>query len=749
MDGLPTGLLLVSHSLALAQATEALVRQMTGERLSIALAAGTGPDRADLGTDPLAILEAGEALAACQDIVVLMDIGSAVLSAEMAVDLAEEPLKTKLHLAAAPFVEGALAAGVAAGAGMPVAAVLTEAAAGLRPKLTALGGQEETTPPALQASLIRKVTLGDPNGLHLRPAARCVEAASRFEATLCLRFKNREAGLDSLTALMALGAKGGEVVTIEAGGPQAEQAAARLAAILTEVPATIDKVLEAPSGAGPVPISPGRVSGRLMAVDRHQPPIPDTATEAPEAGWIALLAAIETVRTHLGDDDILAAQAALLSDPAILTPAKAGVFEHRQHPAAAWQQAFAHAAAGYEALDDAYLRARAKDVREVGNEVLRALLGGGGLEWPTDPAIILVENLTAAEAAALPAEVLGVLDRHGGRTSHAAIMLRAAGVPCLGSVVLGSIPDTLAFDGATGEMVPNPDAAARKAFTPAQAASTGPASIILPDGCGLEFWANVAGPKDAALAAQSGAFGIGLARTEMLFLDRVDCPPEEEQTARISAMLAPFKGRPVTVRLLDAGADKPVPFLHLAPEENPALGVRGVRALLKHPDFTAAHLRAILRAGQGHDLRVMVPMVTFPKEMQTLRGWLEQACQETGLPCPSLGAMVEVPAAALTMPDLVPVCDFFSIGTNDLTQYTLAAERGHQELAAFANPANDAVIGLCARVVREAGSRPVSVCGEAAGDPQAASRLVEEGVRKLSMGAARLGPIRALWQGRD
>ena len=746
MDMLPTGLLLVSHSSALARATEALVRQMTGERLPIALAAGAGPDRAELGTDPLAILEACESLSTCRDIVVLMDIGSAVLSAEMAMDLAEEAVRAKLHLAAAPFVEGALAAGVAAAAGLPVPAVLAEAAAGLRPKQAALGDAAQGAAPALQAALVREVVLADPNGLHLRPAARCVAAAAGFNATLRLSCNGREAGLDSLTGLMALGAKGGAVVKIEAAGPQAEAAAAALAAILVEQTAAAHEP-EAIAGAGPVPVSPGRISGKLFVAQRRLPPLPEAFADTPEAGWAKLQAAIATVRAQLGGDEILAAQAALLGDPAILNPAKAEIFEAQRHPAAAWRHAIGQAASGYEALEDAYLRARARDVREMGDAVLRVLLGGGGLDWPDQPAIILVDELTAAEAAALPPEVIGVLDRRGGRTSHAAILLRAAGVPCLGSVAFEEIPAMVAFDGATGELRAEPDDETRERFTTAQTQSNGPAFVALPDGSQLEFWANVAGPADSGLAARAGAYGIGLARTEMLFLDRLDCPAEAEQAARIGAMLAPFKGKPVTVRLLDAGADKPVPFLHLAPEANPALGVRGVRALLKHPEFCAAHLRAILRAGVGHDLRVMVPMVTLPEEMQTIRQFLQAACRETSMPCPPLGAMVEVPAAALTIPALVPVCDFFSIGTNDLTQYTLAAERGHQELAAFADPAHEAVIGLCARVVREAGARPVSVCGEAAGDAQAARKLVEIGVRKLSMGAARLDTIRAIWYG--
>ncbi len=281
MDMMPTGLLLVSHSSALASATEALVRQMTGERLAIALAAGAGPDRAELGTDPLAILEACESLSTCRDIVVLMDIGSAVLSAEMAMDLAEPPVRAKLHLASAPFVEGALAAGVAAAAGLPVPAVLAEAAAGLRPKQAALGDAAESAAPTMQAGLVREVTLGDPNGLHLRPAARCVAAASGFNATLRLVFNGREAGLDSLTGLMALGAKGGSVVKIEAAGPQAEAAAEALAVILAEQPAAEAHEPEAATGAGPVPISPGRVAGKLFVAERRLPPLPKAATDAP------------------------------------------------------------------------------------------------------------------------------------------------------------------------------------------------------------------------------------------------------------------------------------------------------------------------------------------------------------------------------------------------------------------------------------------------------------------------------------
>ncbi|HTU52789.1 MAG TPA: dihydroxyacetone kinase phosphoryl donor subunit DhaM [Acetobacteraceae bacterium] len=745
-------MVLVSHSRALAAATERLVRQMAGESLSIALAAGAGPDSAELGTDATAILAAFEALAHCAAIVVLMDIGSAVLSAELARDLADEEMRTRIHVSPAPFVEGALAAGVAAASGLSVARVLAEALSGLAQKQFGLEPPAVAPDgtPVTASEITRVATVTDPKGLHLRPAAQCVDLAARFDATIRFRNGVRTAGADSLTALMALGIAGGGTVTIEATGPDAARAADALATLLAATPAapesegTPNTVPD--QGAGPVPISPGRVAGSLFAAARVPPVVSDHQVADREAARTRLDAAIETARAALTGDPILRAQAALLADPAILGPARAAIAREGWNEAAAWQAAVAAAAATYAALEDPYLRARARDVREAGNAVLRALLRAGGLALPLSPAILLVDELTAAEAASLPPEVLGVLDRRGGPTSHATILLRAAGIPALANVTLEPPPQSVAFDGATAEIVPDPDEETARRFSPTAVAAGGAPTLALSDGTTLELWANVAGPIDSAAAARAGAYGIGLARTEILFLDRADAPSEEEQRASIAAMLAPFAGRPVTVRLLDAGADKPVPFLRLGREENPALGVRGIRAALRHPDFLATHLRAILRAGAGHDLRIMVPMVTLPAEMAETRAILEHVAAALGRAVPPLGAMVEVPAAAMRIPDFVPVCDFFSIGTNDLTQYVLAADRGHKDLAAFADAGHPAIIELCARVARDAAGRPVSVCGEAAGEPVTAHLLIEVGIRRLSMGAVRLAPIRAAFK---
>lgn len=745
------GLLLVSHSARLAAATESLVRQMTGAKLRLELAAGSGADGGELGTDASAILARMEELRDCDAIVVLMDIGSAVLSAEMARDLADHTLQAKIHLSPAPFVEGAAAAGVAAASGFAVERVLMEAASGLAQKQAGLGEVVAAETP-LTGNVSRRAVIADPHGLHLRPAAAFVKLGARFNAEILLRYGTRVARGDSLTALMAVGAGGGSTVTVEASGSDAEAAADALCRLIEQQHEELTDVASAKARPGPLPLSPGYAAGRLFVAERKCATIPDEPTLDRQAARRRLSDAVTAARAALVGAPILEAQSVLLADPAILGKAWDRILNDGQNECAAWQLTIAEAAARYAQLDDPYLRERARDVREAGDAVLRELLGAAqaGIAWPDEDVIVLIEDLTAAEAASLPLNVLGVLDIAGGATSHATILLRAAGVPALGNVALERLPQTIAFDGATGAITLDPDPTMIGPMGVEPMIAAGPSVITLWDGTSLELWANVSGERDAAAAARAGAFGIGLARTEILFLDRTDAPGEEEQTARIAAMLAPFKGRPVVVRLVDAGADKPVPFLKLAPEINPALGVRGIRALLKHKDFFTAHLRAILRAGVGHDLRVMVPMVAVSGEMRAARELLCALCTAQAMPMPLLGAMIEVPAAAIRIQDLVQLSDFFSIGTNDLTQYVFAAERGNQDLNGLVDVDHAAILDLCGGILARAEGRSVSVCGEAAGDARTARLLVQTGIRRLSMGAARLGGMRRTdWQASD
>lgn len=792
-------LVLVSHSRALAEATAVLARQMTGDTVAIAIAAGSGPDGGELGTDATAIVDAVTAVDGPAGTVVLMDLGSALLSADLARDLLDPEVAARVTLTAAPFVEGAVAAAALAGTGAPREAVAREARAALGPKAEHLGeaaaaaavspgAPSPTDAVADQASAdhgrtaaTAEAVIRDPAGLHARPAARLVALAAGFSATATLADLTRGTGpapLTSMVALARLGVRAGDRLRVAASGPDAEAAVAALAAAIEsftgtgDTPPPLHPKEVTPSGRA-IPVASGVALGPLVRLDHALPDVPERRTDDPAGEIARLAAAIATARTMLGvagrggtAGDILAVQGALLDDPAIVGRAEALIQTERRDAASAWRAAVAEAAAAYGTLDDPYLKAREADVRDIGRAVLRLLVGTApagaeGLRPGGPPAVLVVNDLAPSEAAQLdPATVLGVIDRRGGPTSHAAILLRAAGIPAVAgaAALVPAAGGTLAaLDGTTGEVWIDPDAATqaalsarRTAFVAARpAAAIGSGRIRLADGLAVELWANVSGPADARAARAAGAAGVGLLRTEMLFLDRLDPPSEDEQVAALRAIFGVFAGCPVVVRLLDAGGDKPIPYLAMAAEANPYLGVRGLRLLLARPEVLDAQLRAVLIAGHGHDVRIMLPMVTEADELARTRAALERvhaALAAAGTPHAwpvPLGIMVEVPASALTAARLAAHADFFSIGTNDLTQYTLAAERGHPGLGRFADAAHPAVLRLIAEVVAAgaAADRPVSVCGEAAADPQVARLLVGLGVRTLSMGAASLAGV--------
>ncbi|GAB3962404.1 hypothetical protein GCM10029978_017840 [Actinoallomurus acanthiterrae] len=372
-----------------------------------------------------------------------------------------------------------------------------------------------------------------------------------------------------------------------------------------------------------------------------------------------------------------------------------------------------------------------------------------GVPESEEPFVLIARDLAPADTALLdPAKVLGFVTRDGGPTSHTAILARAMGVPavvaCSGCM---DLPDgtVVLVDGASGEVHPHPAdeeiAAARaaaEARTAVLDAATGPGTTA--DGYRIPLLANVGGPKDIEAALTRGAEGVGLFRTEFLFLGRTTAPSEEEQEAAYRAVLEAFPS--VVVRTLDAGADKPLAFLPPPGDEpNPALGERGLRLFQNHPGVLEGQLRALARAAEGLDveLSVMAPMVADAAETRAFAA----ACRAAGLP--RAGIMIEVPAAALRAADLAAEADFFSLGTNDLAQYTFAADRQIGALARFQDPWQPALLDLVAMAAEAAADagRSCGVCGEAAGDPALACVLTGLGVTSLSMSAPSLPHVRA------
>lgn len=775
MNGSVPGLVLVSHSRALAEAVRTLVRQMTGDRVTIAIAAGVGEGGAGLGTDATDIAAALEVAAAGPaGALVLMDLGSAVLSAGLALELIDPGVRARVRLSPGPLVEGAVAAGARAAAGATLDEVAAEAASGLAGKLAELGEPAEAAPSeiALPVDVAVETAIADPFGLHARPAAALVMLAAGFAAGVRIANATTGAGpvpANSMVALSSLGIRGDHRVRVEASGPDAEKAVAAAVELLQRVPArppsAVATKVRSGSGAA-VPAVAGIAIGPIFRLQRRPAPVAPAARPVPdaaaEAGRLAraVEAAAGSMQTAARGDanGIFEAHLALLRDPALLGRARTLVARKGMGAAVAWTSAVDEVAAVYAGLDDPYQRARAADVRDVGDAVLAVLVGCAAAALPdAAPCVLVADGLAPSEAVRLdPAIVLGVIDRAGAATSHAAILLRAAGIPAVSgaaALVPAEGGQVAALDGATGEVWIDPppatEAAIREhaaAWRAARPASVADGPAVTRDGQHVLLLANVSGPADARAARTAGANGIGLMRTEMLFLDRAAAPDEAEQVLLLSATLAPFKGRPVVVRTLDSGGDKPLPYLPMPGEANPYLGVRGIRLGLARPEVLRTQLRAMLRAGLDHDLHIMFPMVATLDELQRARALLDAAHEtlaEEGRAHAwpvKVGIMIEVPAAALTASVLARTCDFFSIGTNDLTQYTLAAERGHPGLGGLADAAHPAVLRLVQAAV--AAGRPVAVCGEAAADPEVAALLLALGVCELSMGAASLGSVR-------
>jgi phosphocarrier protein FPr len=392
--------------------------------------------------------------------------------------------------------------------------------------------------------------------------------------------------------------------------------------------------------------------------------------------------------------------------------------------------------------------------------VAAAVLGVEASSEVTGAGVVVAAELTPAEAATLqPETAWAVATAGGGATSHAAILARALGIPAvvgLGNELLEIEEGTLvAVDGDAGTLQVDPPPAAvaeierrrsalRRRSELAQREAELPA--LTRDGTRVEVAANLGAGEEAEAAVAAGADAVGLLRTEFLFLDRQQPPDEEEQEAVYRSIATALDGRPLTLRTLDVGGDKPLPYLPLPAEANPFLGLRGIRVGLAQPDLLLTQLRAALRVATDHPLRIMFPMVATVGELLEARRLLQEAATEVGVDPGKVevGVMVEVPGAALAAAHLARHADFLSIGTNDLTQYTLAAERGNPRVAALADPLHPAVLSLIATTA-EAGSRHgrwVGVCGELAGDPKVAALLLGLGVGELSVAVPAVGLVK-------
>ena len=771
MSDISVGLVVVSHSRALARAAVALAQEMLhGKQIRINDAAGL--DETTFGTDAAAIVDAITAAEHGDGVVVLMDLGSAVLSAELACELLDDDVRDRVRLCPAPLVEGLVVAAVAAAGGASVDEVAAEASGALAGKIghfgpapVAVSADEPDDADEVSGSFV----VANPHGLHARPAARLVQEVRRRDARARIRNRSTDSGwvdAGSLSRLATLGVRSGDEVEVRVSGSQAAETLDHVLALAGRhfdeslvAPTTIAEpaVAHAPIGAGPgLGIGPAH-SARLAAVE-----VPDVPAEEPAVEWRRLSKAIATVRRtisqlrtttarEVGETEaaIFDAHQLLLDDDALLTAVRERIDGGASAPVA-WSAAIHALAAEFDGVPDPYLRARAEDVRAVGEQVLRAMLGTAS---PTSAlaGVLIATDLTPAEAAELdPTQVAAVLLAFGSPHAHNVILLRAKGIPVIvgaGPTVL-AIPDgtVLAVDGTRGEFVADPPPHVRQDFadrvaalarrqSDAMARATKPA--VTRDGVTVGVGANVGSVDDARAAAAQGADFAGLVRTEFLFLGRQDAPDVEEQFAVYRKIAESLDGRRITLRTLDVGGDKPLEFLPTAAEVNPFLGVRGIRLSLVHPDLLADQLLAMVRVAEQTPVSVMFPMVSTLDELFAGRRLLDEAIARSGRERPAglqVGMMVEVPAAALKAAAFARHVDFFSIGTNDLTQYALAADRNNDAVATIGDTFDPGLLALIRATCQgAAGQATVSVCGEFAADERAVALLLGMGVDSLSV----------------
>src|SRR6266480_358589 len=828
------GLVIVSHSAQLAAGVVELAGQMIQGKTPIAAAGGASDDI--LGTSADKILAAILSVDGPDGVLVLLDLGSAILSAEMALEMLSDEQRDRIRLSYAPMVEGAVAAALEASLGRTLAQVqqVAEKTANveqlqmLKPltPMENIPGEiavpTESIPPEETSELTAQLTLANPTGLHARPAMLFVQTAARYQAHIQASGRGKETDATSIFGVLSLGLRQGDTLAIRASGKDAESAIEALSELVrvnfyetepeVKLPPNVGADL---SGTPPIdrPQLPGEPwhgittsagvavgpallysSGAitLSTVEQHSISSEQIPTEQERLRGALTNAAEElhslalSLESSVGQAQaaIFDAQALMLRDPALLESTLHEIEAKHIDAAGALAETGERYASTLETIDDPLIAGRAVDMRDAVSRAVEKLVdrlaSKQDLSSLNQPVILVARDLTPSDTAQLrPEFVLGICTALGGPTAHAAILARALGIPAIAGLNEAALQiihsgDALGLDADNGLLYHHPTseihaqlvkrlADLQQQRATLKAAAQQEQAPIIFQGKHIQLLANVGSEAEAEAARQWNAQGIGLLRTEFLFAKATTLPDENEQRQLYTKVFRAFNGdntsqnKPIVVRTLDAGADKPMAALNSVlgqmVEENPALGLRGIRIHLAHQALLEQQLAAfLLAAGEtGTQLHIMFPMITTVEELQVARSIFDRVynrlkSQQVALPLHVLiGIMVEVPAAVVMASELAEYADFFSIGSNDLTQYTLACDRTNASVSDLYNPMQPAVLRLIHQVAvagKHAG-RPVAVCGEAAGDVRLAPILVGLGVNELSMTPTALPRVRA------
>ena len=638
------------------------------------------------------------------------------------------------------------------------------------------------------------LVIPNPQGIHARPAATLVNLAKRYRGRIELLMGSQSANCKSVMAIMTLQVGCGATVKLQANGPDKDEAIRALTlairsglgedvdsapATITPAIRTIQEKHEAAFSASVIEngvykgiaASPGLVMGQVFQLRRHEWKIPKLGTSSAQERQ-KLDAAIGQAQSELEKLEadvtkegaaekaaIFAAHRELLNDPDLVDAAQKQILSGFS-AAFAWHECFTTQAQRLSELKNELLAARAADIRDVGERVMRILMGEQGQQEEVPPnSIVIAEELTPSDTASLDrTRVLGFATILGGGTSHAAILARSLDLPAIAGINPKALElpngTTVLLDGTKGTMdteIPEQQIASIQRRLDEQKelkrkyAEGAKLPAVTTDGHRVEVVANIGSIDDAKQAMQLGAEGVGLLRSEFLFMGR-PLPPSEDEQAHIyrAIAIAVGKDRPLVIRTLDVGGDKPLPYLPIPKEDNPFLGERGIRVGLNRPELLRTQFRAILRAAELAKVMIMLPMVSTIDEYRKAREIFEEEKRALNVDNVPLGIMIEIPAAAVMAETLAREAEFFSIGTNDLTQYTLAIDRGHPKLAAQADGLNPAILNLISMTAKggHQHQRMVGVCGGIAGEIPAVPILVGLGVDELSVAAPTVGAVK-------
>lgn len=682
---------------------------------------------------------------------------------------------------------------------LAVSAADREIAAG--DEVATIGPQGEAAPSPTSASegetIVVKVRIADPHGIHARPAGLIAEAAKSGTAEVIIRLGDRKASAASPVGLMLLGAQHNDEVTIEAKGTDGAEVANRIAALLggpegapaavpaakpeaaasPETAASSEAVSDAPELWGPgvaktidgTTASPGLAAGVSVRITSEDFEVSEAGADV-EQEIKELRAALKTAAADISakiaaskgqQAEILTAHLSFVEDPDLRDAAWTMIRDGKS-AAYAWKTAIDRQVAALRKLGNPVLAERASDLEDVRRRVLAILLGvSGSATVLPDDAIIFAADLLPSQFADLDlTKVAGIVLAYAGPTAHVSILAASKGIPAVVAAGVGvlCVPDgqpvVLDADQATVRINPPQSDLAdvraavvrRRERLAANRAATQD-DCYMADGKRIEVVANLGGPADVAVALESGAEGCGLMRSEFLFLNRTSAPSEDEQYAQYQAIADGLKGRPLIIRTLDAGADKDVPYANLPKEENPALGLRGVRMSLWQPELLRTQIRAILRVKPCGQCKILLPMIATLADLRDVRKVIDEEMKALARTAPiEVGIMVEVPSAALISRTLAAEADFLSVGTNDLAQYTLAIDRVNARLAKQLDPFHPAVLRLIQLAAEgaKAHGRWVGVCGSLASFPLAAPVLIGLGVTELSATSGSIAEIKAM-----